>query len=74
MLGFKLQVRVADERIHVDFYPEACILESVFEFVKWRRARGATPNAIENALLERRATIRTAPLGKFGTINGYFGL
>ena len=68
--GFKTKVRLSDGKLVIDFFPEASILESVFDFVKWRRARGASANTIENFLLEKRPAVLTAPSGRMGMIKG----
>ena len=69
-VGFTTNVTVEDERVMVEAFPQTRIQESVSEYVRWRRERGATAEAIERALLNHRASVVTAPYGHPGRIEG----
>jgi len=66
-LGFELNVSLLPEHIQVEFYPSSLIRESVLDYVKWRRERGASAESIKRALLKRRNVI-LAPNGTLGAI------
>jgi hypothetical protein len=66
-LGFELYVSLFPEHIQLEFCPSSLIRESVLDYVKWRRERGASAESIKRALLKRRNVI-LAPNGTLGVI------
>jgi hypothetical protein len=62
-VGFSIDIAIADGRIIVEALPQARVQESVLEYIRWRRERGATAQAIERNLLTYRANVVTAPFG-----------
>lgn len=38
--GFSTNIRVEDERVIVEAWPQACVRESVWDYIRWRRERG----------------------------------
>jgi len=68
--GFSTDIRVEGGRAIVEAWPRACVRESVWDYVRWRRERGATANAIERSLLTWRANVVAAPFGHPGRIEG----
>jgi len=69
-LGFSTRVNLADRTIVVEASPQALVRESVWEYVRWRRGRGASAEAIERALKTFRSCVHLAPLGQMGRIEG----
>jgi len=68
--GFSTDIRVEGERVIVEAWPQECVRESVWDYVRWRRERGATADAIERSLLTWRANVVAAPFGHPGRIEG----
>jgi len=68
--GFSTDIRVEGERVIVEAWPQACVRESVWDYVRWRRERGATANAIERSLLTWRTNVVAAPFGHPGRMEG----
>jgi hypothetical protein len=62
-VGFSTNVTIDDGRIIVEASPQARVQESILEYMRWRRERGATAQAIERNLLTYRANVVTAPFG-----------
>jgi hypothetical protein len=68
-LGFSLRVSlIEDNRVTVEATPQAYVRESVLDYVKLRRERGATANAIIRNLLTYRNKVIVAPSGNYGCI------
>ena len=69
-LGFSLRVSLIgeDSEVTVEATPQAYVRESVLDFVKLRRERGATPNAVVRNLLTYRNKVIVAPSGNYGCI------
>jgi len=65
-LGFDLYVSAMADFIQVEFYPNGLIRESVLDYVKWRRERGASAKSIGNALLGWKKNVILAPNGTIG--------
>jgi len=69
-VGFSTNIRVEGERAIVEAWPQARVWESVWDYICWRRERGATANAIEKSLVTWRKDIVAAPFGHPGRIEG----
>lgn len=69
-LGFTVKARLLDGKVVIEASPQALVRESVWEYVKWRRGRGASANAIERMLRTYRSHVLLAPLGQLGHIEG----
>jgi hypothetical protein len=68
-LGFSLRVSlIEDNQITVEATPQAYVRESVLDYVKLRRERGATANAVVRNLLTYRNKVIVAPSGNYGCI------
>ncbi len=69
-LGFSLRVSLIgeDSEVTVEATPQAYVRESVLDYVKLRRERGATANAVVRNLLTYRNKVIVAPSGNYGCI------
>jgi len=68
-LGFSLRVSLIKEnQVIVEATPQAYVRESVLDYVKLRRERGATANAVVRNLLTYRNKVIVAPSGNYGCI------
>ncbi len=68
-LGFSIRVSlIEDNQVTVEATPQAYVRESVLDYVKLRRERGASANAIVRNLLTYRNKIIVAPSGNYGCI------
>jgi hypothetical protein len=69
-LGFSLRVNLVGEgnEVTVEATPQAYVRESVLDYVKLRRERGATANAVVRNLLMYRNKVIVAPSGNYGSI------
>jgi hypothetical protein len=69
-LGFSLRVSLIEEDgvVTVELTPQAYVRESVLDYVKLRRERGATANAVVRNLLTYRNKVIVAPSGNYGCI------
>jgi hypothetical protein len=68
-LGFSLRVSLIDgNEVTVEATPQAYVRESVLDYVKLRRERGATANAVVRNLLTYRNKVIVAPSGNYGCI------
>ena len=68
-LGFSLRVSLIDgNEVTVEAVPQAYVRESVLDYVKLRRERGATANAVVRNLLTYRNKVIVAPSGNYGCI------
>ena len=68
-LGFSLRVSlIEDGTVTVEATPHAYVRESVLDYVKLRRERGATANAVVRNLLTYRNKVIVAPSGNYGCI------
>jgi hypothetical protein len=71
-LGFsvELNLREADTgtRATVELTPQAYVRESVLDYIKLRRERGASANAIVRNLLTHRNKVVVAPSGNYGSV------
>ncbi|MEM3069168.1 MAG: hypothetical protein QXH58_04590, partial [Nitrososphaerales archaeon] len=68
-LGFSLKVRLQDGKAIVEVSPQALVRESVWDYVKWRRSKGASAKAIMKTLQTYRSNVVLAPLGRLGHID-----
>ena len=57
-----------DSEVTVEATPQAYVRESVLDYVKLRRERGATANAVIRNLLTYRNKVIVAPSGNYGCI------
>jgi hypothetical protein len=68
-LGFSLRVSlIEDNQVTVEATPQAYVRESVLDYVKLRRERGATAKALVRNLLTYRNKVIVAPSGNYGCI------
>jgi hypothetical protein len=68
-LGFSIRVSlIEDSQVTVEAIPQAYVRESVLDYVKLRRERGATANAVVRNLLTYRNKVIVAPSGNYGSI------
>jgi hypothetical protein len=69
-LGFSIRVSLIgeDNEVTVEAIPQAYVRESVLDYVKLRRERGATANAVIRNLLTYRNKVIVAPSGNYGCI------
>jgi hypothetical protein len=68
-VGFKLKLDLADGGVlKAQALPCAEVYESVLDYVSWRRKRGASANAIKNALITYRKNVVFAPSGELACI------
>jgi hypothetical protein len=68
-LGFSFRVSLIEDGIvTVEATPQAYVRESVLDYVKLRRERGATANAVVRNLLTYRNKVIVAPSGNYGCI------
>ncbi|MFL6403364.1 MAG: hypothetical protein ACJ71M_07805 [Nitrososphaeraceae archaeon] len=69
-LGFSVRLSLIgeDNGLTVEATPQAYVRESVLDFVKLRRERGATANALVRNLLTYRNKVIVAPSGNYGCI------
>jgi hypothetical protein len=68
-LGFSLRVSlIEDNQVTVEATPQAYVRESVLDYVKLRRERGASANAVVRNLLTYRNKLIVAPSGSYGCI------
>jgi hypothetical protein len=69
-LGFSVRVSLIgeDNEVTVEATPQAYVRESVLDYVKLRRERGATANAVVRNLLTYRNKVIVAPSGNYGCV------
>jgi hypothetical protein len=74
-LGFSVDVRIDRHQQHrqqqqlaIELSPHAYVRESVLDYIKLRRERGASANAVIRMLLNYRSKIIVAPTGHYGSI------
>lgn len=67
-LGFSTSVKVVDGKVAVEASPQAYVRESVWDYIQWRRSRGASASAIEKTILKHRTNVVLAPFGHFGRV------
>jgi hypothetical protein len=74
-LGFSADIRIDTHKQHhqqqqlvIELNPHAYVRESVLDYIKLRRERGASANAVIRMLLNYRSKVIVAPTGHFGSI------
>jgi hypothetical protein len=74
-LGFSADIRIDTHQQHrqqqqlvIELNPHAYVRESVLDYIKLRRERGASANAVIRMLLNYRSKVIVAPTGHFGSI------
>jgi hypothetical protein len=69
-LGFSVRLGLIgeDNEVTVELTPQAYVRESVLDYVKLRRERGATANTVVRNLLTYRNKVLVAPSGNYGCI------
>jgi hypothetical protein len=71
-LGFSIKLNLREDNTQtkavVELTPQAYVRESVIDYVKLRRERGASANAIVRNLLTYRNKVVVAPSGNYGSI------
>jgi hypothetical protein len=74
-LGFSADIRIDTHQQHrqqqqlvLELNPHAYVRESVLDYIKLRRERGAPANAVIRMLLNYRSKVIVAPTGHFGSI------
>ncbi len=67
-VGFSVKTAIGQDIADVESTPEAFLRENVWNYVKWRRTRGASANSIKHALLTQRSNVVLAPSNRYGHI------
>ena len=67
-LGFSTRVSVQDSGATIEWTPQAYVRESVLDYVRLRRERGASATAIDRFLTTYRNRVIVAPTGNYGSI------
>jgi hypothetical protein len=71
-LGFSVELNLREDetgtKATVELTPQAYVRESVLDYVKLRRERGASANAIVRNLLTYRNKVVVAPSGNYGSV------
>jgi len=67
-VGFSARVILHEGEARVEAQPKVVIRESVWDYVKWRRSRGASAEAVEKTLKHYRSIITLSPYGQLGHI------
>ena len=71
-LGFSVELNLreaaAGTRATVELTPQAYVRESVLDYIKLRRERGVSANAIVRNLLTHRNKVIVAPSGNYGSV------
>jgi hypothetical protein len=67
-LGFSTRISLQDNRATIEWAPQAYVRESVLDYVRLRRERGASATAIERILMSYRNRVIVAPTGNYGSI------
>jgi hypothetical protein len=67
-LGFSARISVRDSGATIEWTPQAYVRESVLDYVRLRRERGASATAIERILMSYRNRVIVAPTGNYGSI------
>jgi hypothetical protein len=73
-LGFSIQVIIKEEEEEnktvaiIEATPQSYVRESVFDYVRLRRGRGASANSVINNLTKYRNKVIVAPSGSYGCI------
>jgi hypothetical protein len=74
-LGFSADIRIDTQQQHhhqqqlvMELKPHAYVRESVLDYIKLRRERGASTNAVIRMLLNYRSKVIVAPTGHYGSI------
>jgi hypothetical protein len=74
-LGFSATIRISTHAQHrhqqelvVELSPHAYVRESVLDYIKLRRERGASANAVIRMLLNYRSKVIVTPTGHYGSI------
>jgi hypothetical protein len=74
-LGFSADIRIDtrqqnrhQQQLVVELNPHAYVRESVLDYIKLRRERGASANAVIRMLLNYRSKVIVAPTGHYGSI------
>jgi hypothetical protein len=71
-LGFSVELNLREDetgtKATVELTPQAYVRESVLDYVKLRRERGASANAIVQNLLTYRNKVVVAPSGNYGSV------
>jgi hypothetical protein len=68
-IGMGARVEVNESQALIEFTPQAYVRESVLDYVKLRRERGASANAIIRNLMTYRNRVIVAPSGNYGCIS-----
>jgi hypothetical protein len=69
-LGFKTNLSFSEDgkRIILDALPACEIFESLLDYIRWRRGRGASVCSIRNSILNYRRNIILSPEGQMGYV------
>jgi hypothetical protein len=75
-LGFSADIKIETNQQHhhqqqqltIELKPHAYVRESVLDYVRLRRERGASANAVIRMLLNYRSKVIVAPTGHYGSI------
>ena len=68
-IGMSARVNVNENQAQIEFTPQAYVRESVLDYVKLRRERGASASAVIRNLMTYRNRVIVAPSGNYGSIS-----
>jgi hypothetical protein len=68
-IGMSARVNMNENQAQIEFTPQAYVRESVLDYVKLRRERGASANAVIRNLMTYRNRVIVAPSGNYGSIS-----
>jgi hypothetical protein len=67
LLGFSVKVVPTVDSIKIEANPESSVRESVYDYIKWRRSRGASALSIESGI-KQRSSVQLAPNDSYGHV------
>jgi hypothetical protein len=67
-LGFSIRVNTKEEKAVIEATPQSYVRESVLDYVRLRRGRGASANSVISNLTKHRNKVIVAPSGSYGCI------
>jgi len=69
-LGFKTNLSFSEDgkRIILDALPACEIFQSLLDYIRWRRGRGASVRSIRNSILNYRRNVILSPEGQMGCV------
>jgi len=67
-LGFSTNIQKREDKLVLEVCPQSFIRESVYDYLRWRRGRGASAKSIEKHALLKRSNVVLAPSGYYGRL------